>query len=317
MWHIDISQYLARKICQSNQNNAAEFIARFIHLAEQEMEFELLAVLGFIKDLYLFSKKNKDRDVPLSEFARKSMGLFILHAKYADDYKIYVSDFISLLKDKTIFSALDIRKEIIEFNEYLYVNGQLKKISPSLFSINFKKLVSATPNKVFLRILLRIEREVFFSLQHKVSITVSDLNQIILPLIYEINEPYQVIIQLICLLKKLKHREAPLNQFIIELEKIEDKLITPTMSEICLQLEEYVSTANQNSNAYANFFYIPENNCINEVLKIIDWIRHKKLRDVDSILKKLNEINIPNPKDPLIDKIQTLDVQYKNIVFEV
>ncbi|STY29193.1 Uncharacterised protein [Legionella wadsworthii] len=317
MWHIDILQYLARKICNSNQNKAAQFIARFIHLAEQEMEFEVLAILGFVKDLYLYSKKNQNRDVPLSEFARRCIGLFILHAKYSDDYQIYVSDFISLLKDKIIFSALGIQKEVIELNEYLYANGQLKKISPSLFSINFKKLTSATPNKVLLRILLRIEREVFFSLQHKVSLTANDLNQILLPLIYEIKEPYLVITQLIDLLKQFKHREAPLNQFILELEKIEDKLITPTMSEICLQLEEYVSTANQNSNAYANFFYNPENYCINEVLKIIEGIQKKTIRDVDSILKKLFEINISNPNDPLIDKIQTLDAQYKNIVFEV
>src|SRR5690242_13522832 len=119
MWHVDLSQLLAKKICKTDEILAARFIAHIFYLFEtvyENYEIELSMVLGFIKDLYRFAEQNSYRDVPLEEFAELCIGLIILHTKSTDELTIYIRDFIPFLKDDTIFSDLAIEKKIKPLN---------------------------------------------------------------------------------------------------------------------------------------------------------------------------------------------------------
>lgn len=321
MWYTGILQSQAKKICKSNKNMAERFITHLVNLIETkwDYEFELMAILGFIKDLYLFAENNKYRDVSLSEFSRVCMGLLILHVKYADDYVVRVSDFIPLCKDEIIFTAMDIQNEVSGLISSIYTGHLLQDTDYSLSSRSFQKTFVSTANKILLRILLGIENEVFWNLDHNVSVNVDQLILVFRLLIAEASDPHQLVSQLLFFLEVLENKDEKFDELIFELRKSEAELLPLVVHEVCLQLEEYLAKSKSHSNV--RFFC-----CLTspspydhsrDITEIVKKIKQKELQDIDSILEKLYEIEIISPKDKLIDIIQFLESKYRTHICQV
>ncbi|KTD15590.1 DNA repair protein [Legionella gratiana] len=313
MWYTEILQYQAKKICKSNKEMAERFITHLINLVETrwDYEFELMAILGFIKDLYLFAENNQYRDVSLSEFSRVCMGLLILHVKNADDHVVYVSDFIPLCKDEIVFTAMDIQNEVNKLK-----NNVHKKMHWTT-SINFQKVIASTLNNVFLRMLLGIEKEVFLNLDHHVSVNVEQLIIVFRMLIAEARDPHQLVCQLLFLLESLEQQDGKFDRFIFELRKSEKKLLPLVIDEIRLHLEEYLTKTKLHFKVH--FFGCSTSNSLHdrEVTEIVEKIKRKELENIDSILEKLYEIEIVNPKDKLISTIQLLENKYRTHICQI
>lgn len=311
MWYTNILHSQAKKICKSDKEMAEQFITHLIGFVETQWDykFELMAVLGFIKDLYLFAVYNHYRDVPLSEFSRVCIGLLILHIKNVDDNAVKVSDFIPLCKNKIISAAMDLHADVIELKSDCYKNTPLETIDHSMLGIDFKELSVSTSNKVLLKILLKIEKKVFLSLDYNVSVSVEQLILVFRMLLAEVDDPYQIVSQLLFLLEVFEKRDKAFDQFILELRKIEGKLLPSVLNEICIQLEEYLKNPNFYSTLCFFCYLTPPHN--EEITEIIEAIRQKELKDVDSIMEKLNEIKIVNSRDLLIDTIELLESKYR------
>ncbi|KTD63428.1 DNA repair protein [Legionella santicrucis] len=321
MWYTDILQYQAKKICKSNKKMAERFITHLIHLVETQWdyEFELMAVLGFIKDLYLFAENNQYRDISLSEFSRVCMGLLILHVKYADDYVVKVSDFIPLCKDEIIFTAMDMQNEVNELTSSIHTKTPLKETEQSLLSRNLQKPFVSTPDKVLLKILIGIENEVFWNLDHNVSVNVDQLIIVFRMLIAETSDPHQFVSQLLFLLEALEKEDEKFDEFIFELRKNEEELLPQVIHEICLRLEEYLKNTKSHLNLHFFCCFVSASTHVHrrDISEIVEKIKQKELKDVDSILEKLYEIEIINPKDKLIDTIQFLESKYQTHVCQI
>ncbi|KTC78697.1 hypothetical protein [Legionella cincinnatiensis] len=317
MWYTDILQYQAKKVCRSNKKMAEQFITHLINLIETQWdyEFELMAVLGFIKDLYLFAENNQYRDVSLSEFSRVCMGLLILHVKYADDYVVRVSDFIPLCKDEVIFTAMDIQNEVNELISGIYTETPLKDTDQ--LSRDFQKLFVSLPNKFFLKILLGIENEVFWNLDHNVSVNVDQLILVFRMLIAEASDPHQFVSQLLFFLEALEKKDEKFDEFIFELRKNEEDLLPLVIHEICLQLEEYLKKTKSHFNIHFFCCLASTYGHGRDVTEIVEKIKQKELKDVDSILEKLYGIEIISPKDKLIDTIQFLESKYRTHICQI
>ncbi|VEB35775.1 DNA repair protein [Legionella sainthelensi] len=321
MWYTSILQSQAKKICKSNMNMAERFITHLVDLIETkwDYEFELMAILGFIKDLYLFAENNKYRDVSLSEFSRVCMGLLILHVKYADDYVVRVSDFIPLCKDEIIFTAMDIQNEVNGLISSIYNGHRLQNTDRSLSSRSFQRTFAATPNKILLKILLGIENEVFWNLDHNVSVNVDQLILIFRLLIAEANDPHQLVSQLLFFLEILENKDEKFDELIFELRKSEEELLPRVVHEICLQLEEYLTMSKPHSNL--RFFCCLRSpspyDHSRDITEIVKNIKQKELQNIDNIFEKLYEIEIISPKDKLIDTIQFLETKYRTHICQI
>lgn len=300
---------------------AERFITHLINLMEikWDYEFELMAVLGLIKDLYLFAENNQYRDVSLSEFSRVCIGLLILHVKYADDSVVRVSDFILLCKDEVIFTAMDFKNEVHELINVFYTGSPLKNAEQSLISRDIQTSFNSTPNKIFLRILLGIENEVFGSLNHNVSVNVDQLIFVLRQLMSEASDPHELVSQLLFFLEVLENKNEKFGEFIFELRKSEEELLPLAVHEICLQLEEYLTKLKPHSDV--GFFCCLISSSIydhsRDITEIVAKIKQKELQDIDSILEKLYEIEIISPKDKLVDTIQFLENKYRTPICQI
>jgi hypothetical protein len=318
MWHIKLLQHLAQKICKTDKVLAARFIEHLFNLFEliyDNFEIELSMVLGLIKDLYLFAEENNERDVPLAQFAEECMGLIILHAKATDDLKIYIADFIPLLKDETLFFTLDIEEKIKQLEVTFYRRLFLKNKDNSGPPTNIRQLISEIPNVFFLKLLTRIEKKVFAKLDYTVSVNPPQLIPILHSLLSEVDDQFEIVSQLLFILLSVEHEDEQFEQLIAAVKKIGDALLPPDINNIYNQLNEYAD----NSDSYfpSLFFCSSVRQYGLEVAKITEQIKQKKLNDVSSILDKLYEIKISNYKDKLLNIIQSIENQYQGIIYSI
>lgn len=317
MWYLSLLQYQAKKICKSNKEMAERFIAHLIYLVEQsDFEFELIAVLGFIKDLYLFGERNQHRNVSLSEFSRECMGLLILHMKYTDDYLVKVSDFIPFCKDKFIFATLDIQGLVEKLTGNFCKTILLKEKDHSLLSKNFKKNAVIISHKDVLNALVWIEKEVFSNLGY-VFVDIDELILVFRKLIAEVDDPYQLVSELSVFLEVLENQNEEFDRFIFEIRKMDTEFLPLVLSEICLELEEYLRNTAKSCFSLFFFCYSTQRTHSQEVTEIIEKIKQKQLNDADSILEKLYEIEVIHPKDKLIDTIQHIEDKYRSFICQI
>jgi hypothetical protein len=318
MWHVEISRHLAQKICKADKFLAARFIDRLFNLFEtiyKDFKIELSMALGVIKDLYLFAGENNYRDVPLAEFAEECIGLVLLHAKSTDDLAIYIKDFIRLLKDEILFSALDIEEKIKQLNVGFYRKIFLKNKGNALQTNNVQQLITTIPDAVFLKLLIRIEKKVFAQLDYIVSVNALELIPILHSLLSEIEDQFNVVSQLLFILLPMEHEDEQFDQLIAEVKKIGDALLPPDINYIYNQLNDYVEKSD--SYLHGLFFCSSVRQYGIEVADIAEQIKQKKIEDVSSILDKLYEIRIFNHKDKLVDIIQSIKNQYQGVICTV
>ncbi|MGL5741089.1 MAG: hypothetical protein ACRCXC_00310 [Legionella sp.] len=291
MWHIDLLHHLAKKTCRSNKRLAAQFIELLFNLFEEifeETELELPMVLGFIKDLYLYSEINCNRDVPLAEFARQCVGLFILHTKSCDDYKIWVDYFLPFVMDAVVFITLG-----WDENTRFGVASDpafLKKFIPIKKEL-LKKLIHNVPINIpqseevilfndelypqFQKELIQIEREVFKSLDYSVSITSHQLIELFRILFTEVDNPYEIVSDLLFYLSPLEGYDQQFDEFILEVKKISNHLLPPDIHSIYIQLDNYV----QCSYSYMfSFFFVTQIVSMAEKLQRSQRLSNKKTR---------------------------------------
>ncbi|KTD51007.1 DNA repair protein [Legionella quateirensis] len=227
MWYIKFLEQLATTICASDASAAVVFINQLMTLVKKEIfgdeDLEPLFVLGLIKDLFKYSKNTKDKDITLAEFAQKCMGLVILHAKSSDDESIYCIDFIDILKDKTIFNALNINKDLAVLrqecldgkrkSESILPSSELKTVND--YIANRVQLTTYTQNYM----LKLFERKSFNDLKYVVKVDLGYSVHVLTVLLNQQKNPYPVLKSLHSFLLPLKDKDKRFDLLIRSVEK--------------------------------------------------------------------------------------------------
>lgn len=261
MWYFKFLEHLAASICVSDSRNAVLFITQLITLVKREIyadnEFEPLFILGLVKDLFNYSKSSKNKDITLSQFAQRCMGLVLLHAKSSDEEAIFSIDFIDILKDKTIFNALNISKNLAVLREE-YLDGtrnsntvlsssDLRSING--YIVNRSLLIDYTLNYM----LKEIELQTFADLNYVVSVDLKNLQHILLALSNQQKSPVTVLKSLHSFLLILEHKDSQLDELI---HSVENEIKIKEHSEKGI-LSAFLST----------LFYRPSQDCCSRSLK--------------------------------------------------
>ena len=236
MWYIKFLEQLATTICPSDASAAAAFINQLMALVKKEIfgnnDLEPLFLLGLIKDLFKYSKTNKDKVITLSEFAQKCMGLVILHAKSSDDESIYCIDFIDILKDKTIFNALNINKDLAVLrkecldgkrkSESIVPSSELKSVND--YIANRVRLTTYTQNYM----LKLFERKSFTDLNYLVKVDLGYSVYVLTVLLNQQKNPHALLKSLHSFLLPLQYKDK---SFDLLISSIETEIKTMEQSE--------------------------------------------------------------------------------------
>ncbi|RUR17755.1 hypothetical protein ELY21_10620 [Legionella sp. km535] len=226
MWYFKFLEHLAASICVSEARKAVLFIKQLITLVKREIyadnEFEPLFILGLVKDIFNFLKSSKNKDITLSQFAQRCVGLVILHAKSSDEEAIFSIDFIDVLKDKTIFNALNISKELAVLREE-YLDGTCESDSV-LSSSDLRSINEYIANRSLLidytlnNMLRQIEKKTFADLNYVVSVDLNYLQHVLFALSNQQKHPVPVLKSLHSFLLVLEHKDSRLDELIHSIE---------------------------------------------------------------------------------------------------
>lgn len=287
MWYVPLAKMLAQKICKTDKeaavlfiNNLFEFLTKVL---AKDADIEPLILMGFLKDLYLYERANRDTHCTLSQFARRCVGLLILHFKSGDDFSMYSVDFLPLIKNVEIFKALS------------------KSNQSSSAPIS---------DELYLLLLKQIELESFVSLKYTVTINLNNFAFIFELLYLQIAEQGDVIFSLIADLLPYGRLNREFDAFIFDLAKKINRLSAPMIDDICSRLEHYVSV--HDSQSFPRFSANPYYRYGNEVSKVLQQIKQIQLFDPDAILIRLKAIRVVNPDDALVGIIESLEKRYIN-----
>lgn len=183
MWYLKLLEYLAIKICPDDGMNAVSFIKSWIGLLEQEFYdgvwLEPLVIFGLAIDLYHYSNQNKGKNISSTEFAKKCIGLTVLHVKSSEDESVFCVDFAHMISEESILKFLDIDKRLLLLKKQ-YLSGERKhsKVQP-VFSLTDINMYIA--NRVFLNeaiftdVVKEFERKTFRELNYFVKVEIKDM----------------------------------------------------------------------------------------------------------------------------------------------
>ncbi|CAM2872136.1 hypothetical protein [Legionella worsleiensis] len=230
MWYAPLFEQLATTICKSNSDSAVAFINRLIHLVHiylfKEKEIEPLFVLGVIKDLFDYSEALKDKEVSLEDFACKSTGLVVIHAKYSSEYEVYCSDFIDILRDKTISSALKINDDLVVLKQDYY-NGKYNDVTilPATKVKTVNEFVLSRVNYFFVvgRFILDklklMERQCLIDLHYHVGVDFTYSLSVLSVLLLRQHNPHDVLKHLYTSLVPFKKKDVRFEPLIVFIER--------------------------------------------------------------------------------------------------
>lgn len=374
MWYTQLTEQLARSVCKGNEDAAEQFVRNLLYLFEKHIlkdeEPEPMMIFGFIKDLYKFRKSTKSHNVLLSEFAEECFGLLIVHYKNADDYLVYCSDFLNLIRDKRISNALNVFAEVQQL-KYEFLTGRRKsskiipflELTPFTQTTDFKQYHAKDnlPSVIFTEILNRFERDQFKKLDNRVRVDLNEFIFILNELLIETENPVELCSDLLDFLQPFVIVDERFDAFILSIyeytkqfyepelsqrpvtKEIKEKkisfwssfflddsdcsdsehnsipqssqnqsklrvirpLLNPDLFQICNQLETYI-VKNQK---YVSFFVTDKrctNTNTNAIAAVMAQIKTGQLSKVDSILDELKNIKLTNPKDELLDIIESI-----------
>lgn len=283
MWYVPLAKVLAQKICKTDKDAAILFIHNLFEELAQDADIEPLIFMGFLKDLYLYERANRDTHCTLSQFAKKCVGLLMLHFKSGDDYSVYSVDFLPLIKNEEIFKAL---------------------------SRSNKAASVPIDDELYLLLLNQIELEAFVSLNYTVTVNLNNFAFIFELLYLQIAEQGDVIFSLLAGLLPYGRLNREFDNFIFDLSLKVNRLSAPMINDICFQLEHYVSV--HASQSYPRFSTNPYYRYGNEVSKVLKQIKQLRLFEPDAILTRLKAIRVVNPDDALVGIIESLEKRYIN-----
>lgn len=298
MWHIELLKHLARQICKTNKNEAALFIEHLFLSLDYlygKKPLEALMLMGMIKDLFFFSKKNEHRDISLADFSRLCIGLVVIHAKATYDSYIDNHTFIKLIKHKELFAALSSQDNIeLTDNEYacFFAYAQQYKSIPDAF---------------YIKLLAKIEREVLTQLRYKVSCATYPFSYVLCALLLQVKHQLDVTTDLLSFLLPYLGCNDEFDEFIGAIGNFQD--VQFCLDDMYMQLESYVAQS-KTSNYFANLFPVFFPRHVHEVVSIMKQIKRHELSDVDSILARLNQIEFVRVDDKLAGLIQSLEILY-------
>lgn len=284
MWQKMLMRHLAKRACPMAHEKAFKFVDQFSVLCRDMLKNneEFLAVfLGVIKDLFLYVEENQDlflnvkekevSDRLLSNFADESMGLFLLYIKYYQEQINYTADFKYFLRYKTLSDVLS----------YKGCNRLYR--------------------------LCQIERTIFQNHAYKTSIDIKELTSVFNILLNELNNPLEIISDLLVFLKCLEGRDEEFDKFI---SSIKELLI---IKKIYTQLYDYAQKSDKRLN---DPFFCSPRRYRREVEEILARMDSKELQEVWHIMDCLHQIKIFNPNDKLLSIIDSLDAQYPKYTVE-
>lgn len=284
MWHIQLLKDLAQKICKTDQNAAVSFIEVLFYLIKQDSfladKLDVLALMGVIKDIYLFAKKNETKNISLAEFSIFCIGLLILHIKSSDDYIVENFDFASVIEDKNIFKAL-------------HRAGDGKNIHRLFSPQDWRDRIDDLDPVVILH---HIERDVFAQLQFKVSVNLYQLAYMLSALLARQNDQFGVVSDLLLFLLPYEGLNSEFNELIYGIKDLHAELIKPNMKEICKKLELFVAFS--------------EHRLVMKVASVIKQIKNNEFSNIHSIIERLNQLNSNNEDDELFSIIKSLKERY-------
>ncbi|EHL30113.1 hypothetical protein [Legionella drancourtii] len=298
MWHIELLKHLARQICKTNKKEATLFVEYLFFLLDHlygKKPFEALMLMGIIKDLFFFAKKNESRDISLSDFSRLCIGLVIVHTKAAYDLHVGNKTFIKLIKNKKIFAALSkqykMERQDSEYGSFFSYASQYNSI-PDIFYINM---------------LTKIEREVLGQLKYKVSCAIYPFSYVMCALLLQIRHQFDVTTDLLNFLLPYLGCNDEFDEFIGAIGNFQD--LQYCIDDIYMQLKSYVAQS-KNANYCTYLFPVFSLRHGHEVASIMKQIKRHELSDVDSILARLNQIKIIDVDDKLAELIHSLEILY-------
>lgn len=227
MQYIKLLEQLAIMICPSEQEAAVTFVNKLLTLMKTDIyndeDPELLFIFGLITDLYSYSVRTQGQKISLSTFAQRFMGLVILHAKSTDEYAIYCSDFLNILRNKIIYKSLRVSKEQSELSR-AYLDGV--KVHPDLlpsskiksvndYIANVQKVAEIAQNNI----LKRFEAQTFKDLNYSVKLDLDNLVMVLNILLNRVENPYPILQNLYNLALPLKNKEQIFDALISALDK--------------------------------------------------------------------------------------------------
>ncbi len=298
MWHIELLKHLARQICKTNKNEAALFVEYLFFLLDHlygKKTFEALMLMGIIKDLFFFAKRNENRDILLSDFSRLCIGLVIIHTKATYDLYIDNKTFIKLIKNKEIFAALSKQYKMEpQDNEYT-----------CFFS--YASQYNSIPDIFYINMLAKIEREVLGQLKYKVSCAIYPFSYVMCALLLQVKHQFDVTTDLLNFLLPYLGYNDEFDEFIGAIGNFQD--LQYCIDDIYMQLESYVAQS-KTANYFTYLFPVFSQRHCHEVASIMKQIKRHEFSDVDSILLQLNQIKIIDVDDKLAALIHSLEILY-------
>lgn len=303
MWHIELLGHLAQKICKTNPDEAALFIKNLFLSVSNSIypnePFEALMLMGMVQDVFAFAKKSEGKNISLSRFSQFCLGLIILHVKATDEFRIENKNFLDVITNEEILDVLQINNKLNQLNKRHWHPKRFKHLG--------------IPDSIYIKMLCRIEREVFAALEHKISVDITSVFNALYSLLLEMDNRLEVMTDLLLFIKPYCGLSDRFDGLIALLEDLKDVETQSQINGICVQLESYVGNGKK-SYAFWHPLSSSKFKYAKEVNAIVGEIRDGTIQDIGSILEQLYQIKITHSKDKLVGLIGSFEEEYYVII---
>jgi len=207
---------LAETICTNakQKNSAKEFVRLIVAslrkaaLPDNDLEFAVLC--GVISDLFHYRNQINNQTIRLRDFARRFLGLFILHLKKVSDEAWYNEDFITVIN-----SNYKIKEALLSSSQRnMFKITEENCLAEDLNLIEYCNLINESSDSIQLTFLRNLEQTVFKELGYIVKENIQEFVLKFNILLSELDDKRKVpvITDLINYLKAYKNLDSKIEE---------------------------------------------------------------------------------------------------------